>query len=248
MDDFEFRDRPRAKEARRTTPWSPRMLELVRRCVLREKDDDFVLAVNVAHELNAPPHLVGACLKALVGEGLVLSRRPIAPLDREGEPVRVRLHSLRWETVGWNGRAWVVEKKTWKTSRKTGRVRHGSVQVEEVPVPGWDGYGYYILRGDEFRAACRAAGLPEDPVNDPWACKNEWCRTYNEGPNHREHCKKCHGVRHPRSEAGKKDDRPKVTCPRCGSVIPYKSRYGKRRADHPVRRCNLEVVRRVLEE
>ena len=153
---------------------------------------------------------------------------------------------LQWNVS--HGETWVVRTVSYSRSRKTGRIRFSTKVVKDEPCDWWDGTGYYIVRdGEEFRQACRYEGLPEDPIKDPWTCKNERCGVENEGPANRTNCKKCHGARFPKNEKGERDERPKVLCPRCGSIGPYKNMHGKKRADHPLRRCNFELVKYVLE-
>jgi len=41
---------------------------------------------------------------------------------------------------------------------------------------------------------------------------------------------------------------PKEVCPRCFSVVEYRNRHGKRRRDHGLRKCNVMLVKRIMEE
>lgn len=210
--------------------------------MLAESDRDFVLKATLAASLQSPEHEVGRCLKALVEEGLLMTLCLIEPLDKDGDPVTVK-HGT--ETVHWDGKrtAWV--KTVWrprKVSRVTRRPRFGVSEPADEPYELWDGKGHYVLRGtDVFKRACRAVGLPEDPVNDPWTCGD--CGAHNHGQSNRASCKRCHK---PRSKADADAGKPaEPQCPRCGGPLHFKRVQGKKRID--IRKCNVEIVRSVIE-
>ena len=239
MEELEYRDDLPKRERPREMPWSPKLLSLVRREVLRESVRDFVLRENVAQDLQALPSEVGGCLARLVKEGLLLPLCPIAEVDRDGDPVTVR---YRGTTLEWHEGAWKAY-LSWSgtRSRKTGRMRTNAKRSgSEVD---WDGRGYYILRDTEaFRRACRSEGLPEDPVTDAWTCRS--CGASNDYRD-RKTCRKCYASRFKAPDPPKKKEAP--PCPRCGSALEFKRANGKKRVDHPLRKCNLALVRDVLE-
>lgn len=120
----EVEGRPVAKVSRRTTLWSPKLLDLIRTVVLKDDSNDFVIAEDLSLRMKIARHEVGACLSRLVREGLLLPRCPVSPVDRDGDPVSVQIGPGWGRSITWNGKAWVYRSESYKTSRKTGRRRH----------------------------------------------------------------------------------------------------------------------------
>lgn len=250
-------ERSKSRKAQKPI-WSPKLLSLIRTLVLRELED-YVLIPNLVSKLTFQSFEIARCLNELVMEGLLLPYNTISPYARDGKPNYVEILTPHRRYIGtWDGKQWVDKIETHVTSRKTGRIRFGSSKTEVTPVTGWDGRGYYIIRGEEFIKACKRENLTTDPIMDPWVCKSftldgVLCDTYNEGPDDKYHCKNCHYNRY--EPVSRKSspflhplDSGKPECPRCHVILKYKNMNGKKRLDHSVTKCNNAMVKFVLEQ
>jgi hypothetical protein len=127
---------------------------------------------------------VGRCLHALEKEGLLVYKR-VDPEEHDS----VSLH--RKGTITWVEGRWVwgyfplFQHKGFGNYKKNGFYKRrdprklrskkdiAKAQKKNGKIPvqpeDWDGKAYHIVRGLEFKKACKALGLPDDPEAD-WTC------------------------------------------------------------------------------
>ena len=188
-DDFRFKKRSKSKPKKRQTKekpaWELKILGQVRSYVLREPED-FLLKKPLVEQLGHSETNVGQCLVALVREG-ILVYKAVDPDEYETVYIGNGPFSA---TVSWHEGQWVWGKpivfkhkgfgnyrRNWGI-RRDSRKHRSKRDVERAnrkdpPVPvaskDWDGKAYFIIRDQEFKEACKKAGMPTDPKSD-WIC------------------------------------------------------------------------------
>lgn len=241
-----YRDKPKKLKLFKKPDLS--LLHRIKIMILKEDSCDFVLVINIAHELRIQPYQAGSCLHILFKEGILSSRSRIPYIDKDGDevfvymvcPDRINGHVK----YVWDGHRWVNRTVSSLTSRVTGRTRHGSTKITDIPHPTWDGTGYYILRDSkQFRNACKEENLPEDPIGYQWICAH--CLRLNKKDIDGGVCGACRAAEGPKKDVVeiKKDV---VVCDRCNSEIKFKYVNGKKRRRHPRVRCNELLVSNIM--
>lgn len=257
MDEEDFRIKARAS-GRSSSVDAPRepLLDLVRREILVSRQD-CVLKASLAKRLSAQEELVGACLGRLESEGL-LERREVPKTETFSYFELFGIHSIHSD-IRWTGSFWGLCPNDWEligAVRQEGRSHPSKAERrkwERKNPPkdtGWDGMAHYVVRGEAFRRAAVAAGLPDDPYLE-WQCA---CGARN--PYLEKRCSRCtesrlklntRGVETARMSSRAQGDHP--PCKRCGLPVDLMRKKGSRlHVVHGSKKCDHGLVQKIMEE
>jgi hypothetical protein len=246
-EDFRFKKYSEPKQKKVGKPgWELKLLDQIRMFVLRDPFD-FIVKNNLALELQLPLHQVGQCLTALIKEGLLVYKT-VDPKNHESVSLG-RIGTAHWHKGQWVWPFLVFTHKgfgNYKNRHSTRRdqrryrskrdVEKAKEKICPIKPEDWDGKAYHIVRGSEYVAACKAAGMPPDPESD-WICPEcdesrphsyIKCENYRPIP-----CKyqRPHRLFWPL---------PVTVCKRCGSKISESIK-------HKENDCNTIIVRTIMQ-
>lgn len=196
---------------------------------LRE-DHDMITAESLAARISLDLATVRRVLSHLAEEGFVRGPVELPKYEEDGSPIQYLVYhglSVYSNRVEWDGRRWVTSIDSfghWRTVRR----KDGSV---------W--------RNPPKRLVQRALRKAER-ARKPADFDGKGYEVLRDGEPYRQYGE-AHGFFTER-EPEKLRPEPVEMCRRCGTPVGYRTKHGKRRRDHGLRKCNAALVRRIMEE
>lgn len=219
------------------------------------EDVEYLIPLNFSIKFNVPVHTVRRAMEHL--NGSLLRRGQVQSVDTE---VWYGKSRIIWDGSKWHirreppSRRWGLYppygKFTKRPKAKSGILSKKEIQEWERKHPlefvNWDGVVYFINPdNDEYKATRRSLNLYENPFVE-WNCSK--CARLNEAGS--KHCRKCSKQRDPfvEHEAKVLARNGPPMCKRCGAEISFKTKNGKKIADHGLTKCNVAMVRGIMDE
>lgn len=215
---------------------------------------EYLIPLNFSLAFKIPIHVARAAMDQL--NGTFLRKGQVLSLDDE-------VSYGHGNTIVWDGSQWVTpsspplsryqihprfavvprNKRTGVLSKKE---KQEWARKNPPKVVDWNGTVYFINPvHPEYQELRRSLGLYENPFVD-WNCPG--CSRVNKAGS--TYCRKCTKNRDPFREAKPKDveEAGPPKCKRCGSVIKFHIKHGKKKADHSLAKCNLLMVSGIMDE
>jgi hypothetical protein len=154
--DDEPKLRPRPKESRRVTRWSPKLLEDVKAAIL-VMIEDWVVKETVVASLGALPHEVGHALNKLCLDGIlygpVQHPHTYTYVTDSGTKREKKIELPNRVMVGKNYVLWDEDRDAWLyhafpgySRRKLSQRELAKILKKNPPKSVWDGLAYRIMR------------------------------------------------------------------------------------------------------
>lgn len=188
-------------------------------------EPEYLIPSYVAMRLGIEAWAAATALIALAKDGFVRGPVDLPRTEEDGSPIRYRTDQGQ---VEWDGKKWVTS-------------------VDKFGIGSWrrGPRGRFIrLSEKEVQRQIRKRERERRPVN----FDGRGFELLDDGAPYREYGDKMGFFKDPeRTEKGGPEP-PKETCPRCLSAVEYRNRHGKRRRDHGLKKCNVLLVKRIMEE
>lgn len=192
-------------------------------------DSDIIVPAAFAEKLSLDLATVRQVLPHLASDGFVHGPVDLPKKEEDGSPVRYAAgRGPRTRYVEWDGRRWVESlgfSGTWRTVHR----KNGSL---------WAKPPKKVLE-----RALRKAERTRKPVD----FDGRGYRVLRDGTAYLEYGE-THGFFSEQEKQEKQERRPAYErCQRCEGEVKYRMKSGKRKRDHGRRKCDAELVRRVME-
>jgi len=184
----------------------------------------------IAFRISVEVSTVRQVLSHLVAEGFVRGPVDLPKYEEDGSPIRYSVSGdgLTTDRVEWDGKRWVTALDpfgSWRTVR------------------GKDGR---IWRNPPKKLVQRALRKAER-ARKPFDFDGRGFEVLRDGAPYRRYGE-VHGLFREPERPDPPPPEPRETCKRCGTPVEFRTRHGKRRRDHGLRKCNSALVRRIMEE
>lgn len=192
----------------------------------RTDEPEYLIPCYVAMKLGIEAWSAAAALTILAEDGFVRGPIDLPKTEDDGSPVRYRTNQ---GPVEWDGKKWVTS-------------------IDKFGIGSWKRgpRGRFIrLSKKEIQRQIRQRERERRPVN----FDGRGFELLDEGAPYKEYGDRMGFFKESdRTWGGRDPEPPRETCPRCLSVVEYRNRHGKRRRDHGLKKCNLLLVKRIMEE
>lgn len=187
-------------------------------------EPEYLIPSYVAMRLGIEAWGAATALIALAKEGFVRGPIDLPKTEEDGSPICYRTDRGR---VEWDGKKWVTSINKfdvgWKRGPRGRIIRLSKKEVQRQ-----------IRRLEKSRVAVNFDGRGFELLDD--------------GAPYLEYGKKMGYFDKPVRTEKEDSGLSKEICQRCLSPVEYRSRHGKRRRDHGKKKCNVLLVKRIMEE
>lgn len=186
---------------------------------------EYLIPCYVATKLGIEAWAAATALIILAKEGFVRGPIDLPKNEEDGSPIRYRTDHGQ---VEWDGRKWVTSIDRFTVLSWTYGPRRKLVRLPEKDVQR------QIRKLERARRAVNFDGRGFELLDD--------------GATYKEYGDKMGFFNESEKSEKENLEPPKETCPRCLSAVEYRNRHGKRRRDHGLKKCNVLLVKRIMEE
>ena len=182
---------------------------------------EYLIPGRVAQVVGMEVWAVAMALMALAKEGFVQGPLDLPKREEDGSPIRYRTdHGM----VEWDGKRWVTSIDRFRIQTHAGRKR---------------------LPKKEIQRQVKAAERTRKP--SPFDGRGFFL--LEDGAPYLDYGRKMGFFQDPEKADWPPETSPRrETCKRCLCLIEYRSRHGKLRRDHGRKKCDLLLVKRIMEE